>query len=236
MSEDRNKSDNQEREDRILEAASRLIVHYGYDKTTVSDIAREAAVSKGAIYLHFDSKEDLFESLLRREVLSYSAHWLELMEADPRGGTPGGIYRATLHAMQGSDLLMALFRRDRRILGSFTTKNQTMGNLRTKSAVSTEILQQMQSVGAMRDDVDASAVGYIMSMLAFGLVSMDDIIPPEEQPDIETVINTIAIIFDRALSPPDETGQAAASAFLKQMVETARAQIAQQNTTTDESD
>ncbi|MEM7028378.1 MAG: helix-turn-helix domain-containing protein, partial [Chloroflexota bacterium] len=41
------KSDNKEREERILDAASNLFVHYGYDKTTVDDIAREAGVSKG---------------------------------------------------------------------------------------------------------------------------------------------------------------------------------------------
>ena len=58
---------NQERADRILDAASKLIVHYGYDKTTVSDIAREAGVSKGAIYLHWASKDDLFEALIFRE-------------------------------------------------------------------------------------------------------------------------------------------------------------------------
>ena len=41
------KSDNKEREQRILDAAAELFVHYGYDKTTVSDIARQAGVSKG---------------------------------------------------------------------------------------------------------------------------------------------------------------------------------------------
>ncbi|MCB0031981.1 MAG: helix-turn-helix transcriptional regulator, partial [Anaerolineales bacterium] len=43
------KSDNPERETRILQAAAQLFAHYGFDKTTVSDIAREAGVSKGAI-------------------------------------------------------------------------------------------------------------------------------------------------------------------------------------------
>ena len=57
-----------EREQRILDAAANLIAHYGYDKTTVDEIAREAGVSKGAIYLHFKSKEDLFEALLLREI------------------------------------------------------------------------------------------------------------------------------------------------------------------------
>ena len=58
------KSDNPERETRILQAAAQLFAHYGFDKTTVSDIAREAGVSKGAIYLHFASKEELLERFL----------------------------------------------------------------------------------------------------------------------------------------------------------------------------
>ncbi len=50
-------SSNPERAQRILDAAANLIAHYGYDKTTVDDIARAAGVSKGAIYLHYRSKE-----------------------------------------------------------------------------------------------------------------------------------------------------------------------------------
>ena len=79
------KSNNPEREQRILDAAADLFVHYGYDKTTVSDIARAAGVSKGAIYLHFESKDTLFEALLMREIMAYQSHWLTLIEADPKG-------------------------------------------------------------------------------------------------------------------------------------------------------
>ena len=52
------RSANVERERRILDAAVRLIAHYGYDKTTVGDIAHEAGVSKGAVYLHWPGKDD----------------------------------------------------------------------------------------------------------------------------------------------------------------------------------
>ncbi|MBN8620470.1 MAG: helix-turn-helix transcriptional regulator, partial [Anaerolineae bacterium] len=58
---------NIERENRILDAAARLITHYGFDKTTVSDIAEAAGISKGAVYLHYKSKEALFEALIIRE-------------------------------------------------------------------------------------------------------------------------------------------------------------------------
>lgn len=40
----------------ILDAAERLMGRYGYRKTTVAEMAREAGIGKGTIYLHFDSK------------------------------------------------------------------------------------------------------------------------------------------------------------------------------------
>ena len=55
-----------ERAQRILAAATRLILHYGYDKTTMSDIAAAANVSKSTLYLYWQSKEELFRALLTR--------------------------------------------------------------------------------------------------------------------------------------------------------------------------
>lgn len=51
------------RRSRILEVAARLVIHYGPAKTTVTDIAREAGVSVGAVYLEFPSKEQIVLAL-----------------------------------------------------------------------------------------------------------------------------------------------------------------------------
>lgn len=47
----------------ILAAAERLLGHYGPDKTTIAEIAREAGVSVGSVYLEFASKDALVEAL-----------------------------------------------------------------------------------------------------------------------------------------------------------------------------
>src|SRR4051794_30101091 len=47
------------RETRLLDAATRLFARFGFDKTSVDDIARAAGVSKGAVYLHWPSKFSL---------------------------------------------------------------------------------------------------------------------------------------------------------------------------------
>jgi AcrR family transcriptional regulator len=82
------------REQRILDAAAELIIRQGYDKTTMSDVADAAGISRGVVYLHFKGKDKLFEALVHREMFQYGQAWLDHIEADPRGGTIGGIYRA----------------------------------------------------------------------------------------------------------------------------------------------
>ena len=52
----------------ILDATDRLLARYGYRKMTVEDIAMEAGIGKGTIYLHFSSKEEVVLSHVDRIV------------------------------------------------------------------------------------------------------------------------------------------------------------------------
>src|SRR5687768_10378699 len=54
--------------DTILDATDRLLARYGYRKMTVEDIASEAGIGKGTIYLHFSSKEEVVLSHVDRIV------------------------------------------------------------------------------------------------------------------------------------------------------------------------
>lgn len=54
----------------ILDAASRRFLHYGYGKTTMSEIAQDCNMSTGNLYRYFPSKLDIaemFVHVLRRE-------------------------------------------------------------------------------------------------------------------------------------------------------------------------
>ena len=50
-----------ENKNKIIEVALNLINEKGFDNVSVSEITKEAGVSKGAFYIHFESKEDLIE-------------------------------------------------------------------------------------------------------------------------------------------------------------------------------
>ncbi|MGU3407310.1 TetR/AcrR family transcriptional regulator [Methylobacterium brachiatum] len=48
----------------ILEGARRVFLASGFDGASMGEIARAAGVSKGTLYVYFDSKEALFEALI----------------------------------------------------------------------------------------------------------------------------------------------------------------------------
>ena len=48
----------------ILEGARTVFLNDGFDGASMNDIARVAGVSKGTLYVYFDSKEQLFEALI----------------------------------------------------------------------------------------------------------------------------------------------------------------------------
>lgn len=49
----------------LLTAARRLFAEKGYYETGTNDLVAGTSVSRGALYHHFSSKEDIFESVLR---------------------------------------------------------------------------------------------------------------------------------------------------------------------------
>jgi len=50
----------------LLDAMDRLLARYGYQKTTVDDLAAEAGIGKGSVYLYFSSKEQVALSCVDR--------------------------------------------------------------------------------------------------------------------------------------------------------------------------
>ncbi len=61
------------RPDEILDAALAEFGERGFDAARIDDIAARAGVSKGAIYLYFDSKEAVLKGLIEREVAPVAA-------------------------------------------------------------------------------------------------------------------------------------------------------------------
>jgi TetR/AcrR family fatty acid metabolism transcriptional regulator len=65
----------------IIDAAIRVFARKGYWSSRVSDIAREAGIAAGTIYLYFDTKEDILITLFREQMSAFvSALWRAIAE------------------------------------------------------------------------------------------------------------------------------------------------------------
>jgi len=49
----------------LVDSATSVFIRAGYRRTQMSDVAAEAGVAKGTLYLYFESKEALFDAALR---------------------------------------------------------------------------------------------------------------------------------------------------------------------------
>ncbi len=58
----------------IIDAAVRVFARNGYYNSRVSDIAREAGVASGTIYLYFKTKDDILVTLFREKMAAWVSH------------------------------------------------------------------------------------------------------------------------------------------------------------------
>ena len=95
--------------EQLLSKALKVFSKKGYAAATLEDIAREAEVTRGAIYWHFGSKAELYNALIRE----YSSRGLEIMQqAAAEGGALSEILRRVfvrqLQAVEKDTALRAL--------------------------------------------------------------------------------------------------------------------------------
>ena len=66
------RSKSEQKRQNILEAASELFLHYGFEGTSMDQVAEQAGVSKQTVYSHFGNKEDLFTAIVEFKCLSHA--------------------------------------------------------------------------------------------------------------------------------------------------------------------
>ena len=218
-------SDTNERQLQILDAAAAVLIRLGDDKTTMSDIAEQAGASRRTVYLYFKGKEELFEALLYREYMHYAQTWLKQIEANPRGGTIGGFYRATFHAVNRHPLIAALLRRDTRVVGNYLRKRDNLFAQMNSEVDTLGFFQALQAAGAIRQDIDAAVILHVVEMLSYGQLTIGDFKPPSQFPPYDAVMEALADLMDRALMPDNGGNSEAGKAIVKQITAAARAQL-----------
>jgi AcrR family transcriptional regulator len=85
----------EERPKQILDAALTVFAERGLAAARLEDIAKEAGLSKGTIYLYFPNKEELFREVIRNSVIAF------IERGEERLQTLGDPLQALLAWMEG---------------------------------------------------------------------------------------------------------------------------------------
>ena len=190
------------REERLLDAATRLLVRWGYRKTTIDDVAREAGVGKGTIYLHWKDKNDLFRAAIWRERQRYSEELQRRIAADPEGGL---LHRVTIHGMLAAlsnPLMAAIFRGKSDIFNGFLGASDT-DFLNQLVGDSDAYFDQLQHAGLIRADIPASIITYLLTALKVGIINSPDIFGQEHLPSMERLTEALSDLIRRWLEPEE---------------------------------
>jgi AcrR family transcriptional regulator len=239
--------DEKGREQAILDAAASLLLRHGYNKTTMSDVADAVGLNRALVYLHFKSKDALVEALVVRELKRYGEEWSNYLDTDPLGGTVASLYRSTLHVLKGNSLRAAIHTRDEQTFGKYLRKP---GNIFTRlpnaNYLTRDFLLIMQEAGVVRKRVNIDAMAFIMDALTPALLeTLSSHVAeargeprPSNRPSDDELLETIAEMLERMLTPAEganlEAGKVALHQGLEQMQARFWANMKQQRTQPEE--
>lgn len=73
--------------DQIIQVALSLFSNKGYNETTMADLVAATGLSKGAVYHHFKSKEEILQLLMEKETIALSTFLEELSKNEEVSST-----------------------------------------------------------------------------------------------------------------------------------------------------
>lgn len=189
----------QTRGEQILAAAERLLLRHGYGRLTMEDVAREAGIGTGTIYLHWKSKEALFETVLLRELAALWGELARRLEADPSNALLHRLLGHLLRAVKGRPLARALFSRDAGLLGKLAQRSAVLRAQPVARAAG--LIAILRELGLVRSDLALEAQAYAFSAIWAGFTLVDPLLNDEDHVALEAQVAALAHTVRRTFEP-----------------------------------
>ena len=197
----------EERANRILDAADMLIQRFGYKKTTMDDIAKQAGVAKGTLYLHWKTRDDLFLALLVRERTRVSNELQQLLAVDPEGGTLHGMMKHATQMALTNPIIKALMIQDAEMLGELARTEFAQRDIERRIALNRVLLETLRAQGVLRTDIDLDKQFYILWAISVGFLLVDQFLPEQLKFSPEQVADMLSETIQRTLEVRNATPQ-----------------------------
>ena len=188
------------RELRILEAAAALLARWGYLKTTVEDVAREAGVGKGTIYLHWKDKTALFRAAIWHASKQVTEDMMRRVTTDPEGGQFYRLWTHGMVAVYSNPLLAAVMTGRTDILRGLvdsldaSTVSHLFGNSEAQ-------IGRLQRAGLIRGDLAPHIVSFFITSLKIGIIDAAAFAPAVRAPTPDELTETLSELMRRWLEP-----------------------------------
>ncbi|MDN4068749.1 TetR family transcriptional regulator [Paenibacillus vini] len=188
---------------RILEAAAKVFAEQGYATASLEKAAAEAGMTKGAVYWHFSSKQDLFLAIMERNLIQQNRQLPvqieNLLEADDPESALYAWLKSQFDCLEAGDGGPQLF------LEFITSSREpeVRDKLQAMFGQSLEalggFLAQMQQKGYIAQGLDPQSLGIMVDALMKGIVIEWLIDPVSCQ--LEPLLQTAAKVLWRGLAP-----------------------------------
>ena len=153
----RNKKTNDKR-DKIMNAAIKSFAQHGYHQATIADVAREAGVAAGTIYLYFKNKDDLLISIFEEKVQRFITEFQhQLSQEESAEIKLRKLVHLHLFEMQDHPDLAAVFQLELRQSRHFMSA-YPKADLKGYFDLIGKIIEEGQQQGLFRKDLYLSAV------------------------------------------------------------------------------
>jgi AcrR family transcriptional regulator len=158
------------RRERILQVAKGHFERFGFRRTRIEDIAREAGIAKGAVYLEFESKEALLAGVFDHMGAEIGRRWAaEVASIDSPRERLRAMLRFAYAELARNPFFERLIREDPE-LGIIRALADAGDNPRKADAQISQLqdwIREGIERGELRADLDLETVPFVLSALRF---------------------------------------------------------------------
>ena len=147
----------------LLDAAEKIFLSKGFGKTSLSEIAREAGMTKSLIHHYFGSKEGLWHEVQHRRYAAYIEQQMRMInDQPPTVDLLADSFRFHFHHLKHNPELVRL------MAWIFLERNEKNCLLMEKQvlALGVEKLREVQNQGKLRKDIDPRFILFVLIGLA----------------------------------------------------------------------
>ncbi len=187
----------EETRQRLLDSALGVFARHGYERATVDEIVREAGFSKGAFYVHFESKDDLFWAMLEERISRQLNSFRQALDASqPVVQNLRTILKSAFDLNQQDPLWSALFM-------EFVAHAARNEKVRERLAAmyqgwrsfAIEVLSAGREAGLVRKDVDIEFIASVLIAVIEGTMMQSRLAPETVRID-QTIVPLSRLLAD----------------------------------------